>query len=141
MKISKSDQALIDAATNVIKENYKYGRHHVGVALRTNLGNVITAVNVDTYIGRAGVCAEAIAIGKLATEKDSSFGEIVAVYLPNQEFGKQEPYVASPCGVCREMINDYSPNAHVIYMKDSKVTKALASELLPGKFSKKHMQR
>lgn len=141
MELTQEDKELIKAATDIIGKRYEYGKHHVGVALRTQSGKIVTAVNVDTYIGRAGVCAEAIALGRMISEGESKFTTLVAVFKPNPEFGNQASYVASPCGVCREMLNDYCPNATVIYMKNDVVSKARVYELLPGKFAKKHLPR
>lgn len=101
----------------------------------------MTAVNVDTYIGRAGVCAEAVALGRMVSDGGSELNSIVAVFKPNPEFGEQVSYVASPCGVCREMLDDYSPDATVMYMLNDEISKARVKELLPGKFAKKHLPR
>lgn len=141
MELTHEDNELIQAATDIISDRYSYGKHHVGVALRTQSGNIVTAVNVDTYIGRAGVCAEAIALGSMISAGESEFTSVVAMFKPNPEFGELAPYVASPCGVCREMLSDYGPNAFVIYMLDGEVVKSRVSELLPGKFAKKHLPR
>jgi len=141
MDLAQEDKDLIQAATDIIVDKYKYGKHHVGAALRTRSGKIVTAVNVDTYVGRAGVCAEAIALGKMISEGEIEFSSIVAIFKPNPEFGGQEPYVASPCGVCREMLNDYCPNAAVIYLENDKIKRARVNELLPGKFTKRHMPR
>jgi cytidine deaminase len=141
MELTQEDNELIQAATDIISQRYSYGKHHVGVALRTQSGNIVTGVNLDTYIGRAGVCAEAVALGSMVSGGESVFTSIVAVFKPNPEFGEQAPYVASPCGVCREMLNDYGPEAAVIYMLDGVVVKTHARELLPGSFAKKHLPR
>ena len=141
MNLTQQDEELIQAATDIIAQRYKYGKHHVGAAIRDKSGKITTAVNVDTYVGRAGVCAEAIALGKMISEGESQLDTIVAVYVPNPEFGDEAPYVASPCGVCREMLNDYGPDAAVIYTEDNELQKVAAKDLLPGKFAKKHMKR
>ena len=36
--------------------------------MRTRDGRIITGVNIDAYLGRMAVCAEAIAIGRSITE-------------------------------------------------------------------------
>lgn len=141
MELNYEDKELIQAATDIINERYKYGRHHVGAALRTKSGKIVTAVNVDTYVGRAAVCAEAVALGRMISDGESEFTSAVAIFKPNPEFGDQAPYVASPCGVCREMLNDYCPTATIIYMDNGVVIKAQASDLLPGRFTKKHLPR
>ena len=141
MEITQADKDLIEAATDIIERRYIYGKHHVGAALISKSGEIITAVNVDTYVGRAGVCAEAIALGMIIAKGEEEFSTIVAVFKPNPELGKQDSYVASPCGVCREMLNDYCPNASVIYTENDTVIKSRINELLPGKFTKKHLPR
>lgn len=141
MELTQEDKELIKAATDIINDRYSYGKHHVGAALRTRSGKIVTGINVDTYVGRAGVCAEAIALGKMLADGEAEFTSIVAIFKPNPEFGEQSPYVASPCGLCREMLNDYCPDATVIYMKNDEITKAQVKELLPGKFAKKHLPR
>lgn len=141
MQLTHDDNELIQAATDLIEERYKYSRHHVAAALRAKSGEIVVAVNVDTYLGRAAICAEAVALGRMISEGESEFTTVVAVYMPNPEFGEQAPYVASPCGVCREMLSDYCPDATVIYVENDVVTKANISDLLPGKFTKKHLPR
>jgi cytidine deaminase len=41
--------------------------------------------------------------------------------------------VISPCGVCRELIHDYSPDAIVINYDDGRVVPTPIRELLPAK--------
>ncbi len=62
--LTENDFSLIDEAKRVITTFYEDDRHHVGAALRTRSGNVVSAVHIEAYIGRVSVCAEAIAIGK-----------------------------------------------------------------------------
>ena len=83
MPLSKKDQELIDAATKAIKSRYRNDWQEVGAALRTRDGRVVTGVNLDAYVGRGAVCAEAIAIGTALTEKgDRGIETIVAVRHP-----------------------------------------------------------
>jgi cytidine deaminase len=42
--------------------------------------------------------------------------------------------LASPCGMCREMISDYGPNSMVIVQTDNGPETVPISELLPLKF-------
>ena len=82
--------------------------------MRTRDGRIVTGVNIDAYIGRIAVCAEAIAIGRAITETgDHGIETIVAVRHPKPgEPGKIA--VVSPCGICRELIHDYDAKARVI---------------------------
>jgi cytidine deaminase len=134
MAVSKKDQELIDAATKAIALRYRDDWQEVGAALRTRDGRVVTGVNLDAYVGRGAVCAEAVAIGRALTEKgDNGIETIVAVRHPKPgEKGKIA--VVSPCGACRELIHDYDARARVIVPggKAPKVT--TIGDLLPNKY-------
>src|SRR5664279_6154192 len=95
--LTEKDNELIAAATSAIKERYRNDWQEVGAALRTRDGRVVTGVNLDAYVGRGAVCAEAIAIGRALTEKgDHGIETIVAVRHPKPG----EPgdiAVVSPC--------------------------------------------
>src|ERR1700712_1938433 len=69
-ELTDKDLELIDAATKAIKARYRNDWQEVGAAMRTRDGRVITGVNLDAYVGRGAVCAEAIAIGTALTDKD-----------------------------------------------------------------------
>ncbi|MHC1605351.1 MAG: cytidine deaminase, partial [Candidatus Methanofastidiosia archaeon] len=105
MEITEEDKELINAAKDVISKYYKYGRHHVGAALRTKSGKIFTAVHIEANVGRIAVCAEAIVIGKAISEGESEFDTIVAVSYPQPDEKDQEIKVVSPCGMCRELIS------------------------------------
>ena len=62
--LDPKDQALIEAARSQIRDRYKENRHHIAAALRTRSGKIHTGIHLDTYVGRASVCAEAVAVGK-----------------------------------------------------------------------------
>ena len=78
-KLTPQDEALVAAARKIITERYRENRHHIGAALRTRSGRVHTGVHLDTYVGRASVCAEAIAVGKALAEGDGDIECIVSV--------------------------------------------------------------
>lgn len=133
--LNKKDKELIAAAAKAISERYRNDWQEVGAALRTRDGRIVTGVNIDAYIGRIAVCAEAIAIGRAITETgDKGIETIVAVRHPKpDEPGKIA--VVSPCGICRELIHDYDAKARVIVPDNGKEpTVAKIGELLPNKY-------
>ena len=133
--LTKDDKELIAAATDAIASRYRNDWQEVGAAMRTRDGRIITGVNIDAYIGRIAVCAEAIAIGRAVTETgDKGIDTIVAVRHPKPgEPGKIA--VVSPCGICRELIHDYDAKARVIVPDNGKEpTVAKIGELLPNKY-------
>jgi cytidine deaminase len=134
MALSKKDKELIAAATDAIVSRYRNKWQEVGAALRTRDGRLVTGVNLDAYVGRGAVCAEAIAIGCALTEKgDKGIDTIVAVRHPKPG----EPggiAVVSPCGACRELIHDYDAKARVIVPGGKTPTVATIASLLPNKY-------
>ena len=132
--VKKPDRELIEAATKAISNRYRDDWQEVGAALRTRDGRIVTGVNIDAYLGRIAVCAEAIAIGRAITEKgDRGIETIVAVRHPKPgERGSVA--VVSPCGICRELINDYDPRARVIVPSGTAPKVTTISELLPNKY-------
>jgi cytidine deaminase len=133
--LSNNDEELIAAATEAISQRYRDDWQEVGAAMRTRDGRIVTGVNIDAYIGRIAVCAEAIAIGRAITETgDHGIETIVAVRHPKPgEPGKIA--VVSPCGICRELIHDYDANARVIVPDSGRAPKVVSiGELLPNKY-------
>ena len=66
--LNARDQELINAATEAIKRRYRNDWQEVGAALRTRDGRIYAGVNLDAYLGRMAVCAEAVALGQAVTE-------------------------------------------------------------------------
>jgi cytidine deaminase len=133
--LTDQDKKLIAVATEVISKRYRNDWQEVGAAMLTRDGRIVTGVNIDAYIGRIAVCAEAIAIGRAITEKgDCGIDTIVAVRHPKpDEPGKIA--VVSPCGICRELIHDYDAKARVIVPDNGREPKVVSiGELLPNKY-------
>jgi len=133
--LSQKDRELIAAARDAIKRRYRNEWQEVGAALRTRDGRIITGVNIDAYLGRMAVCAEAVAIGRAITEAgDQGIDTIVAVRHPKPDENDQTIAVVSPCGSCREIIHDYDAKARVIVPNGKDETVASIAELLPNKY-------
>lgn len=122
------DQELINVARELIAARFKEGCHHIAAALRTASGRIYTGVHVEANVGRIAVCAEAVAIGTAATAGDTSIETIVAV----NELGE----IVSPCGMCRELISDYSPEACVVIQRSGEPVNVPVMELLPDKYGR-----
>ncbi len=136
-QLTAADRELIEAASKAIRSRYRYDWQEVGAALRLRSGKIYTGVNLDAYLGRMAVCAEAVALGQAITE----FGEIgidtiVAVRHPEPGEKNQAIAVVSPCGACRELIWDYDKNARVIVPGDKGPVVAQIGDLLPNKYSR-----
>ena len=136
-KLVKGDRELVDAATAAIKQRYRNDWQEVGAALRTRSGKLFTGVNLDAYLGRMAVCAEAVALGRAFVELgDDGIETIVAVRHPPPDEKDQSICVVSPCGACRELIFDYDPKARVIVPNGKTPTVVPIATLLPNKYSR-----
>jgi cytidine deaminase len=135
--LSEQDKALIEAARDAIKRRYRNDWQEVGAAMRTRSGQLFTGVNLDAYLGRMAVCAEAVALGRAVTDLgETGIDIIVAVRHPKPTEADQTIAVVSPCGACREMIWDYDRNARVIVPGKNGPAIVSISELLPNKYSR-----
>jgi cytidine deaminase len=138
--LPEADQALVHEATEAIRARYRYGRHTVGVAMRGGSGRIYAAVNLDATVGRAAVCAEAVALGAAVMAGEEAVEAVVAVrqHRPGERHGgeghaDEAPRVSivSPCGLCRELLLDHAPEAMVIMPGRGRVP---LKALLPGPY-------
>ena len=136
-KLGKAERELVTAATDAIKGRYRDEWQEVGAALRTRSGKIFTGVNLDAYLGRMAVCAEAVALGRAVVEAgDTGIDTIVAVRHPPPGDKDRAITVVSPCGACRELIFDYDPKARVIVPNGKVAALVPIAELLPNKYSR-----
>jgi cytidine deaminase len=136
-RLGKAAKELIAAATAAIKLRYRDDWQEVGAALRTRSGKIFTGVNLDAYLGRMAVCAEAVALGRAFVDLgDDGIDMIVAVRHPAPQEKNQAVAVVSPCGACRELIFDYDPKARVIVPSGKAPVVVPIAELLPNKYSR-----
>ena len=137
IKLGKADQQLIAAARATIKRCYRGDWQEVGAALRTRSGKIFTGVNLDAYLGRMAVCAEAVALGHAVVDLGGAgIDTIVAVRHPAPQDKDRTIAVVSPCGACRELIFDYDPKARVIVPNGKSPSIVPIGELLPNKYTR-----
>ncbi|MFY9759045.1 MAG: cytidine deaminase [Xanthobacteraceae bacterium] len=136
-KLGKAEKDLIAAATATIRERYRDDWQEVGAALRTRSGKIFTGVNLDAYLGRMAVCAEAVALGRAVVDVgDDGIDLIVAVRHPPPGDKDQTIAVVSPCGACRELIFDYDRKARVIVPSGRGAAVVPIADLLPNKYTR-----
>lgn len=128
MGMRPADLQLIESARAIIRLRQKQDWHHVGCAMRTRSGKVFRAVHLEAFVGRVAVCAEAVAIGMGAADGDTEIETIVAVNRAGE--------IVAPCGICRELISDYSPLAMVIVPGEAGPKLVTIGELLPNKYAR-----
>lgn len=124
--LTPRDEELVAESRQIIRQRYRKDWHVVGSALRTSSGRVFSSVHLEAYVGRMAICAEAIALGMAVKEGDSDIETVVAVSSSGQ--------IVTPCGMCRELISDYSPVARVIVPGNGGAEVVGVMDLLPGKY-------
>lgn len=106
--------------------------HTVAAVLLTAGGREHLAVNLDSTLPRAGVCAEPVAIGMaVAADPDDRILFCAAVNRRGE--------VVPPCGVCRELLLDYGRDALVAVPGGGDFEAVPLAELMPSAY--KHDRR
>lgn len=118
------DRQLIDMASAELRDKNTEPLQTVIAAARMKSGNIHSAINLYHFTG--GPCAEGVLMAGALFE-DDLFETIVAVHYDNN--GTTE--IINPCGRCRQMFNDYTPDVSVIVGHDGWATKVSVAELLP----------
>lgn len=122
------DRALVKAAEEALRRGFDRDRHTVAAAARTRSGAVYLGLNLN---GIHTPCAEPVAIGAAVTRGDRDVELMVAVQRRGNRYR-----VLSPCGTCRQLLLDYSPNASVIVrFRNGRVALLSAEESLPAAFA------
>ena len=134
--ITADDQALIDAAKTLIEQRYRENRHHIASAARGASGRIYTGLHLDTYVGRASVCAEAVALGQAMAGGETGIQAIVSIRHPRPREQHQDCKVVSPCGICREMLTDFAAGGAVILARDGGHVRVPVEDLLPAKYKR-----
>jgi cytidine deaminase len=119
---------LIDAAQKASTNAYcRYSHFPVGAAVLTVDGDIFTGCNVENASFGLTICAERNAIFHMIAEGQRQIATIV-IYTPT-------PEPPTPCGACRQVINEFGPQAQVIGVCDgpNRLVTSLA-DLLPHAF-------
>lgn len=123
--VTEEDRLMIKKAYDTLAKASVEGNffHTVGCCLKTRQGNFYTGVNCDCIHGS---CAEFIAVGNAVSSGEHELDTIVSVH-PDGPAG-----LFSPCGNCRQMLMEYSPEVKVILADEKgEIIKTDIKELLP----------
>jgi len=121
------ERKLYEMAKDATKNSFApFSHFHVGAALLAEDGQIFTGCNVENSSYGVTICAERTALVKAVSEGVRNFTAI-AIASQNGE--------AWPCGVCRQMLYEFSPEMLVITGTDEDhLEVATLSELLPHGF-------
>jgi len=123
-------RALINLAKEARRRAYApYSNYHVGAALRTRSGRILTGCNVENAAYPTSMCAERIAIYKAISEGEKEF-DVIAVVTSNG---------GMPCGGCRQVMAEFGLDTVVLVadVEGRLVQETTVSGLLPGAFTPK----
>jgi cytidine deaminase len=96
---SMTDEQLLDQARAAAAKAYApYSNFHVGCAIESTTGEVVTGANMENACYRLGICAEQSAL----TAAQHTFGldQVARIAV----VGGTDATVCTPCGGCRQAI-------------------------------------
>ncbi len=132
-EMSREDVELLAIAQSLLGNVWVHGRHEVATALRTMDGGVYTGVHMEGSCRRSSICAEGVAMGTARAGIAPGAPLEIAVVVSVQVKPAGQYRIIAPCGVCRELISDYSPDARVWITSDNAIQAVAAQDLLPHK--------
>lgn len=126
--MTKDLDALLEVAREAAKQAYApYSGYRVGSAVRCKDGSIYSGCNVENASYSLSICAERTAIFKAVSEGKRDFTAI-AIYVDSDK-------IFPPCGACRQVIHEFSPDIPVIYANHDETIESTIAELLPGAFN------
>jgi cytidine deaminase len=121
---------MIKIAKNMSNVSYApYSRFPVGAAVITDDGQIFHGCNVENASYGLAICAERNAIFHMVAQGKKELAAVV-IYTPTLK-------PTAPCGACRQVINEFGPDALIIGVCDGPdILKKKLSELLPEAFGR-----
>jgi cytidine deaminase len=105
----------------------RYSHFQVGAAVLSDGGEIFSGCNVENSSYGLTMCAERVALLKMVSEGSQRVNAIV-IYTPTDE-------PTAPCGACRQVINEFGPEALVVSVCDGADALRLnLRDLLPKAF-------
>ncbi|OWK41865.1 cytidine deaminase [Fimbriiglobus ruber] len=104
-----------------------YSKFRVGAAVLTDDGQIFEGCNVENASYGLTICAERNAVFQMVARAKQKITAVV-IYTPTVK-------PSAPCGACRQVINEFGPDALIMSVCDGEgVLKKKLSELLPDAF-------
>jgi cytidine deaminase len=138
-ELSEIEHLLIVRAQEISKTAYApYSNFHVGSAVLLQSGEILQSSNQENASFPVGICAERLVLGYAGANFPDSAPVMLAVVA--QRAGELAWAGVSPCGVCRQTINQaevrFGLEIVMLFLRpDGRVYRAKGiSSLLPLKF-------
>jgi cytidine deaminase len=143
---TKKEKAMAEPETKTLQEMAKrakaisgkaycpYSKFRVGAVVLTDDGQMYEGCNVENASYGLTICAERNAIFHMVAQARQKIVAMV-IYTPT-------PKPAAPCGACRQVINEFGPEALVMSVCDGpEVLRKKLSELLPDAFGPANLDK
>ncbi len=122
--------ALIESARGAVSSAYApYSDYKVGAAVLAGDGRIFTGANIENAAYGETICAERVAVAKAVSEGARDIEALATA----AEDGRP----AAPCGACRQVIAEFSPDCLIIMAGESETIVKPLTELLPLAFKLK----
>ena len=121
------------AAEAAMKNAYcRYSKFRVGAAVLSAEGEIFAGCNVENASYGLTMCAERNAIFQAVAQGGRDITAVVIVTATKAP--------TPPCGACRQVLNEFGPNAEVFLFGTGKAgTKFKLAKLLPRAFGPKNL--
>ena len=124
------DNLIAIARETLVNAYAPYSQFQVGAAVLTKQGNIFTGCNVENVSYGLSICAERNAIAHGVAIEGGTNLEVIAIAVANNRH-----IPCSPCGACRQVIQELGQKALVIYQDNSGWQVTPITQLLPQGFS------
>lgn len=126
--LGPGDEELVRVATLARQRAYApYSKYKVGAAIRTKRNKIFTGTNVENASYGLTICAERAAVFAAVGAGDTAF-DAIAIVIDGER-------LPTPCGACRQVLAEFSPDMRVILATTGGQRKATTlGALLPEPF-------
>ena len=128
-------QEMAKRAKAVSEKAYcPYSKFRVGAVVLADDGHQFEGCNVENASYGLTICAERNAVFHMIAQAKQKIVAVV-IYTPT-------PKPAAPCGACRQVINEFGPDALVVSVCDGPdVLRKKLSDLLPHAFGPSNLDK
>lgn len=110
-----------------------YSKFRVGAVVLTTEGEMFDGCNVENASYGLTICAERNAVFQMIAKAKQKIAAVV-IYTPTTK-------PSAPCGGCRQVINEFGPEAFIMSVCDGDgVLRMRLSELLPDAFGPANLE-
>lgn len=136
LSTSTQEKDLLERAFEASNNAYSpYSHYHVGVAVRTEKGNIFTGCNVENDAYGSSMCGDRNAIMTAENSEGPLMRLETIAIVVRDPTGRILAEYGSPCGACRQVMAQFGLDATIIYAYGGKWKKATVKALLPDPFT------